>query len=50
VIVTTLIFGVVFLGKEIGWRGFLLLRCELMPGRRAPLLTGACDASFICRC
>jgi hypothetical protein len=42
---------VVFLGKEIGWRGFLLLRlCELMAGRRAALLTGACDASIICRC
>jgi membrane protease YdiL (CAAX protease family) len=46
-LVTTLIFGVVFLGEEIGWRGFLLLRlCELMPGRSAALLTGACHAIF----
>jgi uncharacterized protein len=47
VIITTLVFGVVFLGEEIGWRGFLLLRlCELMPGRSAALLTGACHAVF----
>ena len=44
---TTLILAVVFLGEEIGWRGFLPLRlCELMPGRRAAVLTGACDAIF----
>jgi hypothetical protein len=45
--VTTLILAVVFLGEEIGWRGFLPLRlCELMFGRRAAVLTGACDAIF----
>jgi hypothetical protein len=45
--VTTLILAVVFLGQEIGRRGFLPLRlCELMPGRRAAVLTGACDAIF----
>lgn len=46
-ILTALIFGVVLLGEEIGWRGFLLLRlCELMPGRGAAVLTGACHAVF----
>jgi uncharacterized protein len=46
-VVTTLIFAVVFLGEEIGWRGFLLLRlCELMPGRSAAVLTGACHAIY----
>jgi uncharacterized protein len=45
--VTTLVFGVVFLGEEIGWRGFLLLRlAAVMPGRRAALVTGACHAVF----
>ena len=39
--VTTIIFGVVFLGEEIGWRGFLLFRlAELTSGRRAAVLTG----------
>ena len=46
-VVTTLIFAVVFLGEEIGWRGFLLLRlCELMPARSAAVLTGACHAIY----
>jgi uncharacterized protein len=44
---TALVFAVVFLGEEIGWRGFLLFRLgELMPGRRAALVTGACQAAF----
>jgi len=40
-------FGVIFLGEEIGWRGFLLLRFgAVMSGRRAALATGACHALF----
>ena len=43
--VTTIIFGVVFLGEETGWRGYLLFRlAELTSGRRAALLTGAFHA------
>ena len=46
-LVSTAIFGVVFLGEEIGWRGFLLLRlAEVTSGRRAALITGACHAVF----
>jgi uncharacterized protein len=46
-VIATLVFGVIFLGEEIGWRGFLLLRfCAVMPGRRAVLATGACQAAF----
>jgi uncharacterized protein len=46
-LVSTAVFGVVFLGEEIGWRGFLLLRlAEVVPGRRAALVTGACHAVF----
>jgi membrane protease YdiL (CAAX protease family) len=45
--VATLVFGIVFLGEEIGWRGFLLLRLHaVMDGRRAALVTGACHALF----
>jgi uncharacterized protein len=45
--ISTLVFGVVFLGEEIGWRGFLLLRLgAVVPGRRAALATGACQAVF----
>ena len=45
--ITTVIFAVVFLGEEIGWRGFLLFRlAELTSGRRAALLTGAFHAIF----
>ena len=34
----TIIFAVVFLGEEIGWRGYLLFRvAELTSGRRAAL-------------
>jgi CAAX protease family protein len=45
--VTTVIFTVVLLGEEIGWRGYLLFRlAELTSGRRAALLTGAFHAIF----
>jgi uncharacterized protein len=41
------VLAVVFLGEEIGWRGFLLLRFgAVMSGRRAVLATGACHAAF----
>jgi membrane protease YdiL (CAAX protease family) len=41
------IFMVVFLGEEIGWRGYLLLRlAEVTSPRPAALLTGACHAVF----
>jgi uncharacterized protein len=44
---TTIIFTVVLLGEEIGWRGYLLFRvAELTSGRRAALLTGAFHAIF----
>jgi len=47
VALTTIIFAVVFLGEEIGWRGYLLFRlAELMSGRRAALVTGAFHAIF----
>jgi len=47
VAVTTVIFAVVFLGEEIGWRGYLLFRvAELTSGRRAAVLTGAFHAVF----
>jgi len=45
--VTILIFAVVFLGEEIGWRGYLLFRvAELTSGRRAALVTGFFHAIF----
>lgn len=44
---TLIIFTVVFIGEEMGWRGYLLPRlAELMPGRHAAVLTGACHAIF----
>src|SRR5215218_7591010 len=44
---TILIFAVVFLGEEIGWRGYLLFRvAELTSGRRAALITGGFHAIF----
>jgi membrane protease YdiL (CAAX protease family) len=44
---TTVIFTVVLLGEEIGWRGYLLFRLgELISGRRAAVLTGAFHAIF----
>jgi uncharacterized protein len=46
-LVSTAVFGVAFLGEEIGWRGFLLLRlAEVVSGRRAALVTGAFHAVF----
>jgi uncharacterized protein len=46
-LVSTAVFGVLFLGEEIGWRGFLLLRlAEVLSGRRAALVTGAFHAVF----
>jgi membrane protease YdiL (CAAX protease family) len=46
-VLATAVFAVVFLGEEVGWRGFLLLRLgEIMSGRRAALLTGAFHAVF----
>jgi membrane protease YdiL (CAAX protease family) len=45
--VSTFAFGVVFLGEEVGWRGFLLARlCAVMPARRAVVAVGACQAAF----
>jgi uncharacterized protein len=45
--ITTIIFTVVLLGEEIGWRGYLLFRLgELTSGRRAAVLTGAFHAIF----
>ncbi len=45
--VTIIIFAVVFLGEEIGWRGYLLFRvAELTSGRRAAVITGAFHAIF----
>jgi uncharacterized protein len=45
--ITTVIFAVVFLGEEIGWRGYVLFRlAEVTSGRRAALLTGAFHAIF----
>jgi CAAX protease family protein len=45
--ITTIIFTVVLLGEEIGWRGYLLFRlAELTSGRRAAVLTGAFHAIF----
>jgi membrane protease YdiL (CAAX protease family) len=46
-VLTTIIFTIVFLGEEIGWRGYLLFRlAELTSGRAAALLTGAFHAIF----
>jgi membrane protease YdiL (CAAX protease family) len=47
VLLATVIFGVIFLGEEIGWRGYLLLRLgELMSMRKAALVTGVFHAIF----
>src|SRR5215203_6253896 len=49
--VLTIFYGFVFLGEEIGWRGFLLFRlAELTSGRRAAVLTGAFHAISIYLC
>ena len=46
-IVTIIIFAVVVLGEEIGWRGYLLFRvAELTSGRLAAVTTGAFHAVF----
>ena len=46
-LITTSVFAVVFLGEEVGWRGFLLLRlAEVTTGRRAAVVTGVCHAVF----
>jgi membrane protease YdiL (CAAX protease family) len=46
-LLATTIFTVVFLGEEVGWRGYLLFRlAEVTSGRRAALLTGAFHAIF----
>jgi membrane protease YdiL (CAAX protease family) len=46
-LLATAVFGVVFLGEEVGWRGFLLLRlAEVTSGQRASLVTGVCHAVF----
>ena len=47
--VTIIIFAVVFLGEEIGWRGYLLFRvAELTSGRRAAVHNRclSCDLPF----
>ena len=45
--ISIIIFTVVLLGEEIGWRGYLLFRvAELTTGRRAAVLTGAFHAIF----
>jgi uncharacterized protein len=47
VTLTIIISAVVFLGEEIGWRGYLLFRvAELTSGRRAAVITGAFHAIF----
>jgi membrane protease YdiL (CAAX protease family) len=47
IIVTIIIFAVVFLGEEIGWRGYLLFRAaELTSGRCAAVITGASHAIY----
>ena len=47
VALTTIIFAVVFLGEEIGWRGYLLSHvAELTSGRRAALVTGFFHAIY----
>src|SRR4029453_7502530 len=44
---TTIIFAVVFLGEEIGWRGYLFFSvAELPSGRRAALVTGFFHAIY----
>ena len=47
-LIVTLIFGsLLFLGEEIGWRGFLFPRLAVvMPRKRAAVLTGAIHAAF----
>jgi CAAX protease family protein len=47
IIVGVVISTFVFLGEEIGWRGYLLFRlAEITSGRKAAILTGAFHAIF----
>ena len=47
VVITAVAFTLLFLGEEIGWRGYLLPRlANLMSGRRAAIATGATHAVF----
>ena len=47
ILVGLVISTFVFLGEEIGWRGFLLFRlAEVTTPRMAAILTGACHAVF----
>ena len=47
VAVNLAVFSVLFLGEEIGWRGYLLPRlATVMSGRRAAIATGAAHAAF----
>jgi membrane protease YdiL (CAAX protease family) len=47
VAVNLAVFSVLFLGEEIGWRGYLLPRlATALSGRRAALVTGAVHAAF----
>jgi uncharacterized protein len=47
ILVGLIIATVVFLGEEIGWRGYLLFRlAEVTSPRVAAILTGACHALF----
>ncbi len=46
-LLTAVAFTLLFLGEEIGWRGYLLPRlANLMSGRRAAIATGAVHAVF----
>jgi membrane protease YdiL (CAAX protease family) len=46
-VLTAVAFTLLFLGEEIGWRGYLLPRlANLMSGRRAAIATGAIHAVF----
>ena len=47
ILVGTVVSAFVFLGEEIGWRGYLLFRlAEVTSPRVAAVLTGACHAIF----
>jgi CAAX protease family protein len=47
VVVTFVLWSFIFLGEEIGWRGFLLPRlAEVMPFRRAAMLVGVAQWAY----